>query len=80
MTDSISIPQFPELTFDEFSHTYRLNELIIPSVTTVMKLPSSSASATAIRLRNMARSCSINIYHPCIIRRPTGTFKMALGA
>ena len=38
MTDSINIPQFPELTFDEFSHTYRLNELIIPSVTTVMKL------------------------------------------
>lgn len=33
-----NIPKFPELTFDEFSHTYRLNELIIPSVTTVMKL------------------------------------------
>lgn len=38
MMDKINIPKFPELTFDEFSHTYRLNELIIPSVTTVMKL------------------------------------------
>lgn len=38
MMGSIHIPQFPELTFDEFTHTYRLNELIIPSVTTVMKL------------------------------------------
>lgn len=33
----VNIPKFPELTFDEFTHTYRLNELIIPSVTTVMK-------------------------------------------
>ena len=32
MMGSIHIPQFPELTFDEFTHTYRLNELIIPSV------------------------------------------------
>ena len=37
MMGSIHIPQFPELTFDEFTHTYRLNELIIPSVTTDRK-------------------------------------------
>lgn len=33
----VKIPEFPELTFDEFTHTYRLDELIIPSVTTLMK-------------------------------------------
>lgn len=37
MTGKIAIPQFPELTFNEFNHTYWLNELIIPSVTTLMK-------------------------------------------
>lgn len=37
MTGRIEIPQFPELTFNEFNHTYRLDELIIPSVTTLMK-------------------------------------------
>lgn len=31
------IPDFPELLFDEFTHTYRLDELILPSVTTLMK-------------------------------------------
>ena len=30
------IPEFPELSFDESSHTYRLNDVIIPSVTTLM--------------------------------------------
>ena len=34
----VVIPDFPELTFDEFTHTYRLDELILPSVTTLMKL------------------------------------------
>ena len=34
---SIVIPDFPELTFDEYTHTYRLDELILPSVTTLMK-------------------------------------------
>ena len=33
----VSIPQFPELTFNEFNHTYWLDELVIPSVTTLMK-------------------------------------------
>lgn len=33
----VTVPEFQELSFDEFTHTYRLNELIIPSVTTVMK-------------------------------------------
>ena len=37
MTGKIEIPQFPELSFNEFNHTYRLDELIIPSVTTLMK-------------------------------------------
>lgn len=33
----LNIPQLPELTFEEDSHTYRLDGLIIPSVTTLMK-------------------------------------------
>lgn len=33
----VKIPQFPELTFDENGHIYRLNGLVIPSVTTLMK-------------------------------------------
>ena len=37
MTGKIEIPQFPELSFNEFNHTYRLDELIIPSVPTLMK-------------------------------------------
>ena len=31
------LPEFPELTFDETSHIYKLNGSIIPSVTTVMR-------------------------------------------
>lgn len=34
---NIEIPEFPELTFDEDGHIYRLNGLVIPSVTTLMK-------------------------------------------
>ena len=34
---SLTIPKLSELTFDEASHTYRLDGLIIPSVTTLMK-------------------------------------------
>ena len=30
---SVEIPQFPELSFDEAHHIYRLNGLVIPSVT-----------------------------------------------
>jgi len=33
----VEIPEFPELTFDEAGHIYRLNGLVIPSVTTLMK-------------------------------------------
>ena len=33
----VKIPEFPELTFDEAGHIYRLNGLVIPSVTTLMK-------------------------------------------
>lgn len=33
----IVIPEFPELTFDEAGHIYRLNGLVVPSVTTLMK-------------------------------------------
>lgn len=33
----VVIPEFPELTFDEWTHTYQLDELILPSVTTLMK-------------------------------------------
>lgn len=34
---ALTIPALPELTFEETSHTYRLDGLIIPSVTTLMK-------------------------------------------
>ena len=34
---ALTIPQLTELTFEEASHTYRLDGLVIPSVTTVMK-------------------------------------------
>lgn len=43
---SVEIPNFPELTFDEFTHTYRLNEMILPSVTTIMKLLSDDLYRT----------------------------------
>ena len=33
----VEIPKFPELTFDEATHLYRLNGVELPSVTTVMK-------------------------------------------
>ena len=38
----IEIPSFPELTFEEESHIYRLNGTEIPSVTTLMNPLSSS--------------------------------------
>lgn len=34
---ALIIPQLPELTFEEVSHVYRLDGLVIPSVTTLMK-------------------------------------------
>ena len=34
---NVEIPQFPELTFDERSHIYRLDGLVVPSVTTIMQ-------------------------------------------
>ena len=37
----VEIPKFPELTFDEATHLYRLNGTELPSVTTVMKPLSS---------------------------------------
>lgn len=33
----VEIPEFPELNFEEEGHIYRLNGLVIPSVTTLMK-------------------------------------------
>lgn len=40
--ESIAVPQFPELSFEEAKHIYRLNGTEIPSVTTLMK-PLSNA-------------------------------------
>lgn len=40
------IPEFPELTFDEGPHIYRLNGLEIPSVTTIMKPISAEVYGT----------------------------------
>lgn len=36
-TNPIIIPEFPELTFEDAGHVYKLNNAIVPSVTTVMK-------------------------------------------
>lgn len=36
MPDIVSLPDIPELTFESGTHTYRLNGIIIPSVTTVL--------------------------------------------
>jgi len=38
----IQVPKFPELTFDEKSHVYKLNALEIPSVSAVMRTLSDS--------------------------------------
>ena len=40
------IPQFPELTFEEERHLYRLDGLEVPSVTTLMKPLSSDFYST----------------------------------
>lgn len=40
--ESLVVPQFPELAFEEADHIYRLNGVEIPSVTTLMK-PLSNA-------------------------------------
>lgn len=40
--EQIAVPQFPELSFEEADHIYRLNGMEIPSVTTLMK-PLSNA-------------------------------------
>ena len=34
---TIKLPEMPELAFDDATHTYRLNGLVIPSVSTVME-------------------------------------------
>ena len=51
----MTIPQFPELTFEEDSHTYRLNGLIIPSVTMLMK-PLSEAYYGGIDSRILGKA------------------------
>lgn len=43
----IVIPELPELDFEERAHTYRLNGMVIPSVTTIMK-PISDAEYKGI--------------------------------
>ena len=51
----LNIPQLPELTFEEDSHTYRLDGLIIPSVTTLMK-PLSEAYYGGIDAKVLGRA------------------------
>lgn len=36
-SDKIQLPELKELEFEDSTHTYRLNGIVIPSVTTVMK-------------------------------------------
>lgn len=46
MTDKVIIPDFPELTFEEAPHIYRLNGFEVPSVTTLMKPLSNEVYGT----------------------------------
>lgn len=39
---TIDVPKFDDVEFDEATHTYRVNGVVLPSVTTVMKPLSSS--------------------------------------
>lgn len=39
---TIDVPKFDDVEFDETTHTYRVNGVVLPSVTTVMKPLSSS--------------------------------------
>ena len=52
---ALNIPNLPELTFEEASHTYRLDGLIIPSVTTLMK-PLSEAYYGGIDAKVLGRA------------------------
>lgn len=52
---ALTIPKLPELTFEETSHTYRLDGLIIPSVTTLMK-PLSEAYYGGIDAKVLGRA------------------------
>ena len=54
---ALTIPQLEELTFEEASHTYRLDGLIIPSVTTVMK-PLSEAYYGGIDAKVLGRAAN----------------------
>lgn len=38
LSAKIELPELPELTFEEATHTYRLNGIIVPSVTQLTKL------------------------------------------
>ena len=57
MTDKVmEVPELPELTFDDPSHTYRLDGEIIPSVSRIME-PLKEATYSGISektLRNAA--------------------------
>ena len=46
MTGKVIIPEFPELTFEEAPHIYRLNGFEVPSVTTLMKPLSNEVYGT----------------------------------
>lgn len=51
------IPKFPELSFDERSHIYKLNGIELPSVTTVMQ-PLSEAYYGGIDTATLAKAAS----------------------
>lgn len=56
MTDKITIPpEFPELEFDDLTHTYRLNGLVIPSVSAIMA-PLSAAKYEGISRRTLDKA------------------------
>lgn len=57
LTDRITLPDLPELTFDDEPHIYRLNGLAIPSVTTIMS-PLSSANYKGISERTLAQAAN----------------------
>lgn len=55
MTERITIPELPELTFEDGPHIYRVNGLIVPSVSTIIK-PLSDSKYSGIRDRTLEKA------------------------
>lgn len=51
----VEVPEMPELSFDDTTHTYTLNGLVIPSVSSIME-PLSSAKYAGISEKTLNRA------------------------